>query len=84
MVDDADHVCRERTSIHLAEELIGNREFILCTLADITKGSVTIDKLHVAPIIFSPFGLGVLDLSIAEYIYQQWIVALLWQAPPLD
>lgn len=71
IVDDIDHVCRERTSIHLTEMLVGNRDFIHCTLAEITKGKIDVKMNSDLPIIFSPFGLGVLDLSIAEYVFEE-------------
>lgn len=71
VVDDVDHVCRENTSIHLAEQKSGDRNFIHATIADITKGSIKIENPASLPIVFSPFGLGVLDLTVAEYVYEQ-------------
>ena len=66
IVDDLDHVCRERTSIHLTEQLRGNRDFVRCPIADIITNpdlARTGDK----PVMFSPFGLGVLDLILGSY-----------------
>lgn len=67
IVDDVDHCLKADTSPHLVEQRTGSRDFLTGTLDDVMSGRVTIPADQ--PIVFSPFGLGVLDLSVGQYVY---------------
>ncbi|MEU9035210.1 2,3-diaminopropionate biosynthesis protein SbnB [Streptomyces sp. NPDC048352] len=68
VVDDADHVCRERTSLHLAELASGGREFIDTTIGSLLRGGSGFRRDPGRTAVFSPFGLGVLDLALARWV----------------
>jgi 2,3-diaminopropionate biosynthesis protein SbnB len=69
IVDDVEHCLKANTSPHLAEQLTGNRDFLLGTLGDVMLRRVAIPASQ--PLIFSPFGLGVLDLTVGKYVYDE-------------
>ena len=69
IVDDIDHVCRAQTSIHLTEHLIGNRNFIEGTLSEYLHGDKVIEEARGKTVVFSPFGLGALDLAVGKFVY---------------
>ncbi|GAA3228871.1 2,3-diaminopropionate biosynthesis protein SbnB [Actinocorallia longicatena] len=69
VVDDVDHCLKAGTSPHLAEQKTGNRDFVDGTLYDVLEGRTTPPSDR--PVIFSPFGLGVLDLAVAKYVYDE-------------
>jgi ornithine cyclodeaminase len=68
VVDDASHVCRERTSLHLAEQATGGREFIVASIGEILSRPVAFHRDPDKIAIFSPFGLGILDLALAQFV----------------
>jgi ornithine cyclodeaminase len=67
IVDDVDHCLKARTSVHLAEIETGNRDFVAGTLVDVLENKVELDH---KPRIFSPFGLGVLDLAVGNLVLE--------------
>ena len=69
VVDDVEHCLKANTSPHLAEQLTGSRDFLAGTLDDVMAGRVTVPAGR--PVVFSPFGLGVLDLAVGKYVYDE-------------
>jgi ornithine cyclodeaminase len=68
IVDDVDHCLKAKTSLHLTEMVMGNRDFVSGSLVDVLEKKFKID--HGRPRIFSPFGLGVLDLAVGNFVFE--------------
>ena len=73
VVDDVEHVMKANTSPHLAEQLSGNRNFVTGTLADVMLGRKSVNPSR--PIIFSPFGMGILDVAVGKWVFDEAVLA---------
>lgn len=69
VVDDVEHCLKADTSPHLAEQRTGHRDFVHGTLDDVIAGRLAVPADR--PVVFSPFGLGVLDLAVGKYVYDE-------------
>ncbi len=73
VVDDIEHCLKADTSPHLVEQRTGNRDFLAGdlggTLDDVMAGRLPIPADRT--VVFSPFGLGVLDLAVGKYVYDR-------------
>lgn len=69
VVDDVEHCLKADTSPHLAEQRVGHRDFVHATLPGILAGQAALPDDR--PLIFSPFGLGVLDLAVGGFVYEE-------------
>lgn len=72
IVDDIDHCLKAATSLHLTEQKVGNREFVTGTIDQLVQGKLALNSQK--PTIYSPFGMGILDLAVASYVYQQSVL----------
>lgn len=66
VVDDIDQVCSNNTSLHLTEKKVNNREFISFTIGNLLNDTKQRYKLEKTLTIFTPFGLGILDMAVAK------------------
>lgn len=66
ITDDVEHCMKARTSLHLTEMETGGREFMSGVLVDLLERRVDPDFSRAR--IFTPFGLGVLDIAVGEFV----------------
>lgn len=69
VVDDIDHCLKANTSVHLAYQKAGNRDFIHGTLPELIHGKTL--PAEQKPIILTPFGMGILDIALGQMIYNE-------------
>lgn len=67
VLDDVEHCLKANTSPHLTEQQAGHREFVHGTLYDVLTGRLDVPADQ--PVVFSPFGLGTLDIALGKYVY---------------
>lgn len=68
IVDDVEHCLKAKTSLHLTEMETGNRNFVSGSLVDVLEKRFKLD--HKRARIFSPFGLGVLDVAVGNFVLE--------------
>ncbi len=68
-VDDVDHSVKANTSLHLTEQKLGNRGFITGNIEQLINKKINVDFAR--PRIYSPFGMGIIDLLVAQSIYEE-------------
>jgi len=66
VADDVEHCVKAGTSLDLTCQLAGNRDCIAGSIADVINGRIVPDASR--PRVFSPFGMGILDLAVARDI----------------
>ena len=69
VLDDVQHCLKANTSPHLAYQKAGNLDFINGHFGDLQSGGLELDASK--PTVFSPFGLGVLDLALGQFVYEK-------------
>lgn len=68
ILDDVEHCLNANTSPHLAVQKFGHQDFLDGTIAQLLLGETTLGEDR--PRIFSPFGLGVLDLAVGWDVFK--------------
>ncbi|MCX5410109.1 2,3-diaminopropionate biosynthesis protein SbnB (plasmid) [Streptomyces sp. NBC_00335] len=71
VTDDTDHVSREQTSIHLAEQATGNRDFVDAEIGRILRDPASFRRDPARTLVYSPFGLGALDIALAARVHAE-------------
>lgn len=70
VVDSVTSVLQSSTSPHLAQQQVGHHDFIHGSLAEVVLGEVS-GRPPNKPVVFSPYGMGVLDLAVARPVIER-------------
>lgn len=71
VLDDIDHCLKADTTPHLLEQQLGHRDFVTGTLGGVLLNRVALNPDR--PTVFSPFGLGVLDLAVGSLVHRECV-----------
>jgi len=69
IVDDVEHVLQAKTSPDLAYQACGHKDFINGTIGRFIQHTIMLSPHK--PTIFSPMGMGMLDMAVAHFIYKK-------------
>ncbi|MBT4880356.1 MAG: 2,3-diaminopropionate biosynthesis protein SbnB [Alphaproteobacteria bacterium] len=69
ITDDTEHCLQANTSLARAVSEIGHKKFIDGTIADCIDENLKVPQGKTR--IFSPFGMGILDIAVGTYIYEK-------------
>jgi N-[(2S)-2-amino-2-carboxyethyl]-L-glutamate dehydrogenase len=67
-VDSAELAFSHQTSLHLAEQALGHRNYLSGEIDRVLAGGRPADG---KPVVFSPFGMAVLDLAVGQWVLNQ-------------
>jgi ornithine cyclodeaminase len=67
-VDSAALAFSHQTSLHLAEQALGHRDFLSGEIGRVLAGGRPAGG---KPVIFSPFGMAILDLAVGQWVLGQ-------------
>jgi ornithine cyclodeaminase len=74
VVDSVEQVLQSKTSLHLAQQQVGHHRFISGSIAQVISSEIEARPAG-KPVVFSPYGMGVLDLAVARRVVAQCLVA---------
>jgi N-[(2S)-2-amino-2-carboxyethyl]-L-glutamate dehydrogenase len=67
--DDVSHCLKANTSPHLAEQLSCGRDFVTGTIGAVMRGDTVLASDQA--VVYSPFGMGILDLALGRAILER-------------
>lgn len=72
VTDIVEHACSHATSLALAKKEVGHTNFIDCTVTQLLTCPATAPQLRNKRVVFSPFGMALLDIYFAKQVHKQF------------